>query len=217
MKKALLLIALLAGVGQLSFGQKTVDELTAGLKSRMAEINGFEADARVKVDVEFIDIKDRDVHLKYTAPDQFEFDAKGIALMPRNGMKMEYLDMLNGANTAIPAGEEPVRGVPCQKVKVIPEDITSDIILAQLWMDPATYRIMRMQTFTRESGSYLINFFFAAGNSILPNKLEVVFDIASLSAPAQMLTEMAGKKDVESDSLPKEARVIVEYRNMKIW
>lgn len=218
MKKLLTGFALCILSITLAHAQMSTEDLSRGLKQRMAEIKGFEADAKIIVDVEFINIKERQVRIKYTAPDQFDFDAKGIALMPRNGMKMEYLSILNGENTAIPAGDEPVRGVACQKVKVIPEDLESDIILAQLWMDPLTYRIMRMKTFTRQSGSYLINFFFPQGNSILPNRLEVSFNIENLSAPAKMISEFMGNNSgAETDSLPKEARVIVEYENMRVW
>jgi len=209
-----LLISLLSFFGLQ--GQSTPDELIEGLRLKMNEITGFEADALIRVDVDFIDISDREVKVKYTAPDQFEFDAKGIALMPKNGMKMEYFSMVNAENIVLPAGEELIRETPTQKLKVIPESIDSDIVLAQLWMDPQTHRILRMHTFTRESGSYVIDFFFPEGNSILPTKIEVTFDIENLSAPAQMITEFMGNAKVDEENLPKEAKVIVAYKNMII-
>jgi hypothetical protein len=197
--------------------QKTPDDLVIGLKEKMSEVTGFVADAIIHVDIDFIEIKDRQVKIKYTAPDKFEFDAQGIALLPKNGMKMEYLSMVYAENIVLPAGEETIRKVQTQKIKVIPETIDSDIVLAQLWMDPLTYRIMRMQTFTRDSGSYLIDFYFQDDKSILPIKIEVTFDIENLSAPAQMITEFMGKSNSERDSLPKEAKVIVTYKNMEIF
>ncbi|MEA1876796.1 MAG: hypothetical protein U9N86_08015 [Bacteroidota bacterium] len=197
--------------------QQTPDELLSGLKSRMNLIAGFQADAFINVDVEFINIKEREVKIKFTAPDKFDFDAKGIALMPKNGMKMEYMGLIYGANTAIPVGSEPVRDVQTQIIKVIPESIDSDIILAQLWIDPGTFRIMRMKTFTRESGSYLINFFFKEKDGILPYRLEVSFDIENMGMSARMMNEFMGKnRSTETDSLPHEAKVLVEYRNMVI-
>lgn len=197
--------------------QNSPDELMAGLLNRMDQIAGFEADALITVDVEFINIKPKEVKIRFTSPDKFEFDAKGLALMPKNGMKLEYMDLITGANTSIPAGEEIIRDVPTQIIKVIPESIESDIILAQLWMDPDTYRIMRMKTFTRESGSYLINFFFGDENGILPDRLEVSFDIESMGMPARMMNEfMSQGESTKSDELSKEAKVTVEYRNMKI-
>ena len=200
-----------------SKAQQSPDDLLNGLKSRMDLIAGFQADALINVDVEFINIKEREVMIIFTAPDKFDFDAKGIALMPKNGMKMEYMGLIYGANTAIPVGSEPVRDIHTQIIKVIPESIDSDIILAQLWIDPVSYRIMRMKTFTRESGSYLINFFFNEKDGILPYKLEVRFDIENMGMSARMMNEFMGKtRESETDSLPKEAKVLVEYRNMVI-
>lgn len=209
-----LLFALLTAFGLK--GQSTPEELIQELKIKMDKITGFQADATIKVDIDFIEIGDREVKVKYTAPDKFDFDAKGIALMPKNGMKMEYFSMINAENIVLSAGEETIRKVATQKLKVIPESIDSDIVLAQLWIDPETHRILRMHTFTRESGSYVINFFFPEGNSILPTKIEVTFDIENLSAPAQMMTEFMGKTKADKENLPKEAKVIVEYKNMKI-
>ena len=197
--------------------QQSPDELINGLKTRMDLVAGFQADALINVDVEFINIKEREVMIIFTAPDKFDFNAKGIALMPKNGMKMEYMGLIYGANTAIPVGSEPVRDIHTQIIKVIPESIDSDIILAQLWIDPVSYRIMRMKTFTRESGSYLINFFFNEKDGILPYKLEVRFDIENMGMSARMMNEFMGKtRESETDSLPKEAKVLVEYRNMVI-
>lgn len=197
--------------------QKSPDELVKGLLNKMDQIAGFEADALITVDVDFINIKPREVKVRFTAPDKFEFDVKGLALMPKNGMQLEYMDLITGANTSIPAGEEIIRDIPTQIIKVIPESIESDIILAQLWIDPDTYRIMRMKTFTRESGSYLINFFFGETDGILPWRLEVSFDIESMGMPARMMNEfMSQGETTESDDQPKEAKVVVEYRNMKI-
>lgn len=197
--------------------QQSTEALLSGIKTRMDQVSGFTADALIKVDVEFIDIKDREVKIRFTAPDQFDFDAKGLALMPKNGMKMEYMDLINGANTAIPAGEEDIRGNLTQIIKIIPESIESDIILAQLWIDPSSYQILQMKTFTRASGSYLINFFYDHKNGILPIRLEVSFDIENMGIPAKMMNEfMGGDKAKNTDSLPKEAKVIVEYRNLVV-
>jgi hypothetical protein len=47
----------------------------------MEKINSFEVEARINVDVEFIKIKERFVKVRYLKPDQFEFDAEGLALL----------------------------------------------------------------------------------------------------------------------------------------
>jgi hypothetical protein len=60
----------------------------------MDKIQRFEADALVKVDVDFINIKDRKMKVRFESPDKFTFDSEGLALLPKQGMQMEYLKLL---------------------------------------------------------------------------------------------------------------------------
>ncbi len=181
------------------------------------KIQSFEADALIKVDVDFIDIKDREVRIKFTAPDTFEFDTKGLALLPKNGVQMEYMTLMRNPYTGIPAGKEVIGNTETLIIKLIPESIESDIVLAQLWIDTQKYRILRMKTFTRKSGSYTIDFSFADAEALLPTKLDVAFEIEGMGMlPGMMMNELMTDGSVEVDSIPKQARVIVEYKNFSI-
>ena len=113
-------------------------------------------------------------------------------------------------------GEEIVRGINTRMVKIIPESIDSDIILAQLWIDPLETRILRMKTFTKTSGSYVIDFEYAQTEDFLPSKLEVTFEISSMSIPVKMMNGFKKDPAVTNDSIPKEARVIIEYGDYSI-
>ncbi len=198
------------------FGQISADQLVKGLGDKMNQIESFEVDAVIKVDVEFINIKDREVRIKYQAPDQFIFDTKGLALLPKNGMQMEFLSIINGEYVSIEAGNETIGNTITQIVKVIPESLDSDIILAQFWIDPIESRIMRMKTFTRKSGSYMIEFEYESQDDFLPSRLVVAFEISNMSIPIKMMNDFMQNSSTEADSIPKQARVIVEYSNYKI-
>ena len=200
-----------------SQAQNQTDEILSSVLLKFDEIAGFEADALIKVDVDFINIKDREVKISFTSPDKFDFDIKGLALLPKNGFKMEYMDLLRSEYTAINAGPESIREQNTVIIKLIPESIDSDIILAQLWIDPVLARIVRMKTFTRSSGSYLIDFFFGSPDIILPNKLEVVFDIKNINMlPGSMMNDLMSDGKLKDDSVPDEAKVTGEYNNLQI-
>ncbi len=198
-------------------GQDQTNELLNRVLNRLDQIQSFEADALIKVDVEFIDIKDRLVRIKFTAPDQFEFDSKGLALLPKNGIQMEYLSLIRAAYTAIPAGTESIREVDTEIIKIIPESIESDIILAQFWVNPITAQLLRMKTFTRSSGSYTIDFLFPDEQALLPGRLDVAFEIENMSfLPGGMMNELMKEGTLTVDSIPKQAKVSVEYQNLTI-
>jgi len=126
------------------------------------------------------------------------------------------MTLFNEKHTAIDAGNEIIRDRMTQIIKVIPESIESDIILAQLWIDPLEYRIMRMKTFTRESGSYVMDFEYNSKEALLPDRLEVTFEIQNMSIPMKMMNDFMMDQSTPPDSLPKDARVIIEYSNYQI-
>ncbi|MCX6225574.1 MAG: hypothetical protein NTV01_12625 [Bacteroidia bacterium] len=207
------LICLLIGR---SLPAQDAESLLKSVGQNMDKILRFEADALVKVDVDFINIKDRKMKVRFESPDKFTFDVQGLALLPRKGLQMDYLQLLKAKYTAIDVGEELVNNLKTRIIKVIPEAEDSDVILAQLWIDPELSRIMRMKTYTRKSGSYLIDFVYNTTFYPLPDLLTVSFEINNMTFPSKAMNEMMSKGIQKPDSLPRKATVIVQYSNYKI-
>ncbi len=216
LRRVILFLIFIAATINCSYGQTSADSLINILKEKNNKIQSFEVDAIIKIDVDFINIKDREVKISYLAPGKFSFDAKGLILLPKNGVQMEYMTLFNESHTAIDAGQEDVRGVKTRILKIIPESLESDIILAQLWLDPQNVRILRMKTFTRISGSYIIDFEYSKPEEILPSRLVVIFEISNMSIPVKMMNDFMKDPASTPDSLPKEAKVIIEYSDYKV-
>jgi hypothetical protein len=192
------------------------ETLLKAVAHNMDKISRFEADALVKVDVDFINIKDRKMKVKFESPDKFTFEAEGLALLPKKGLQMDYLQLLKAKYTAIDVGEEIINKCKTRIIKVIPEAEDSDVILAQLWVDPVLSRIMKMKTFTRKSGSYVIDFVYDTNFRPLPDILTVSFEINNMTFPTKAMNELMTKGIQKPDSIPKKATVIVQYSNYKI-
>jgi len=192
------------------------ESLLKAVGQNMDKILRFEADALVKVDVDFINIKDRKIKVRFECPDKFTFEAEGLALLPKKGLQMDYLQLLKAKYTAIDVGEELVDNRKTRIIKVIPEAEDSDVILAQLWIDPELSRIMRMKTYTRKSGSYIIDFEYNTNFRPLPDRLTVSFEINNMAFPTKAMNEIMTKGIQKPDSIPKKATVIVQYSNYKI-
>jgi hypothetical protein len=154
--------------------------------------------------------------VKFESPDKFTFESDGLALLPKKGLQMDYLQLLKAKYTAIAQGEEIIRNRKTRLVKVIPEAEDSDVILAQLWIDPEYNRIMKMKTFTRKSGSYVIDFDYNTTYRPLPDLLTVSFDINNMTFPSKAMNEIMTKGLQKPDSIPKKATVTVKYSNYKI-
>lgn len=215
-KSKIILITLICAFHGLSTPAQDAESMLKAVGQNMDKILRFEADALVKVDVEFINIKDRKMKVRFESPDKFTFDVEGLALLPKKGLQMDYMQLLKNKYTAIDVGEEVVKKRTTRIVKVIPEAEDSDVILAQLWIDTELSRIMRMKAYTRKSGSYIIDFDYYTNFRPLPDLLTVSFEINNMTFPTKAMSEIMTKGIQKPDSLPKKATVIVQYSNYKI-
>ncbi|KAA3636265.1 MAG: hypothetical protein DWQ02_08535 [Bacteroidetes bacterium] len=212
MYKQILLFTALLFSGVSINAQDASKEILLALKEKMEKVEKYTVDALIRVEVDFINIKDREAKISFTAPDQFDFKSEGFALLPKKGMQMDYIKMMDGGFTSIMVKDEKVRDVTTKLIKVIPDDSTGDIVLAEMWVDASTSIMHRMRTYSKDSGTYTINFFFADHPYDLPDRVEVSFEVKNNKLPVSITGdfESLGKKAEEGSS---EGKVIVEYSN----
>lgn len=190
--------------------------LAEAVADKMQRVEKYTADLLIKVDVEFVKIEERKARVFFEKPDKFEIKAKGIALLPKKGVDMEYLELLSSDFTAIDEGIEEVDGINTRVIKVIPTGSEMDIVLAQLWIDEQNLRIEKMQTFTKSSGSYMVDFSYANHPFDLPAEIKVEFDVKDMSLPASMTGDIeAMAKKMEKKGVSR-GKVILEYSNYKV-
>jgi len=191
-------------------------ELAKSLAQKMSLVEKYTADALIKVDVEFVKIDERKAKIWFEKPDKFEIKAKGITLLPRKGAEMEYLELLNSEFTAIDLGNENVDGIETRKLKIIPMGSEIDVILAELWIDEEALRIEKMQTYTKSSGSYQIDFTYTDHPFDLPASITVEFDVKNMSLPASLTGDLeALAKKMEKKGVSK-GSVTIEYSNYSV-
>jgi hypothetical protein len=205
-----LAVAFLLSIGLSAQDQSR--EIIMAFKEKMEQVENYTVDVRIKVEVDFIKIRERKAKVTFTQPDQFDFKAQGFTLLPKKGMEMEYLNVMNEGFTSIFIKEEMVNGVNTNLIKVIPDNSDGDIVLAEMWIDPQTSVMHQMRTFSKNSGTYIINFFFAEHPFDLPERVEVKFDIKNKKLPVAITGDIESiGKAVEKGS--SEGKVIIRYAN----
>lgn len=216
MKLSLIYIVLFSLAFSGTKAQEDAAELMKAVADRMQQVEKYNADVLIKVDVEFVKIDERKAKVFFEKPDKFEIKAKGIALLPKKGAEMEYLELLNSDFIAIEEEPEDLNGRETRLIKVIPSDPEMDIILARIWVDEDKLRIEKMQTYTKSSGSYLVDFSYAGNPYDLPSKIEVEFDVEDMSLPASMTGDFESlSKKLERKGATK-GTVILEYSNYEV-
>ncbi len=181
---------------------------------KMDKVNDYEVDVNIKVDVEFINIKDRKAKLYYKKPDKYEIKSDDFALLPKNGAAMEYIKILKENHTAIYEAKEKAKGKELDKIKIIPTESQSDIILASIWIDAKANRLIKVEAFTKNSGSYLVELVYDKNPFDLVSKTIIEFDLKSFQMPAKMGDMKSfGKNDKKENT---KGKIIMTYENYKI-
>ncbi|MCF8372677.1 MAG: hypothetical protein K9H64_13690 [Bacteroidales bacterium] len=181
----------------------------------MEQIESYSADILIKVEVSLIKIKDRKAKVTYTKPNQFDFKAEGFTLLPKKGMEMEYMKIIDEGYTSIYVKEDTVNSLNTSLIKVIPDNPEADIILAEMWIDTSTIILHKMRTYSKNSGSYTIHFYYTDHPFDLPDKIIVEFDVKNSKIP------MSFTGDFESLDKPAKkgdgkGRVIIQYANYEV-
>jgi hypothetical protein len=189
MRFILLFISILSFFSQILIAQMDAQSLVKSLTKKIQEVDNYSVDILVKVDVEFIKIEDRKAKVFFEKPDKFEIKSSGLLLLPKKGVEMEYLQLLNTEFTAIDEKKEDIDGVQTRLVKVIPMGSDIDIVLAQLWIDEQKMRISRMKTYTKSSGSYTIDFSYNNNPFDLPSAIRVEFDVKNMTLPSTITSD----------------------------
>ena len=193
--------------------QTDPESLVTLLSQKMQKVERYSADILVTIDIDFVNIDERRATVFYEKPDKFEVKSTGILLLPKKGIEMDYLKLLNGEFTALDEKSETINGIQTRLIKLIPMDSELDIILSQLWIDEENLRIIRMKTYTKSSASFLMDFTYSQNPYDLPSGIRVEFDVKNMSLPSTMTGDMEDlSKKMEKKGLTKGA-VIIKYSN----
>jgi len=210
--KILLFIPILF-ISFVTYSQPDPEALIEAVSEKMKLVENYRADLLIRIDVDFINIKERSAVVYYEKPDKYDIKVKGLVLMPKKGSRMEYYDLINSEHNAIYTGEDTLMGKDVSTVKIIPVSDASEIILAKLWIGKDDNLIHRMQSYTQESGSYTLDIFYANHPLNLPDKIKVTFDMKGYKLPATM----TGDYDEMAESIQKseitKGVVWLEYSN----
>ena len=86
--KWLLIIPVFAMLGMPVFGQDAV-ELVNKVKAKLEKVNDYQAKARMKMDVSFIDAPPSKIVVYYKRPDKFKVKKDGgISILPKGGISI---------------------------------------------------------------------------------------------------------------------------------
>ncbi|OIP81055.1 MAG: hypothetical protein AUK44_10735 [Porphyromonadaceae bacterium CG2_30_38_12] len=105
--------------------QKVVDKLQ--------KVPAYKCQISIKVDVDFIKIKERSGQMSFTPPNGFKYNIKGFALLPKESPFQQFIDLKNNRFTIIDMDYEMVNNEKMRNIKLVPNNPEDELILSQVW------------------------------------------------------------------------------------
>lgn len=184
------LVVLMVVVATASYA-RTADVLLRELRAKMARAKSYTAQLNIKVDVPFMRVPDMTATLKHTAPDKTTIDAPGFAMLPKDGVDLGALKLLSKDFTAIDMGVEN----SMRKIKVLPSDESSDIVVATIWVDTTAMVARKVVSTTKKAGTVTIELSYdnaKARSYALPSFTKISMEMDPLKIPKSISGDFDG-------------------------
>ncbi len=167
------------------------------IKQRMERITSYTAELKIKVDVSFMKVPESKATLSHVAPDKTTINAPGFAMLPKQGADLGPLMLLSKPHASVDAGTEEFQGVRMRKVKIIPADETTEIVVATVLIDTTLMVPRKIITTTRAGGTATAELVYdnaEARSVVLPSYIKLIFDIGAFELPKTMTGDFEKKK-----------------------
>ena len=214
--RQLFLILSLVFVSSLSLAQqsKTLNAVVVKLNS----VKDYTVNARVVAAVPMIKIKEVNAILYFKQKDKFKIDAKGIAVLPKQGF-IELNKFLTNTSKymAIESTGKVIGGVSTLMVTVIPTDESTDIILAKLWIDSKKSLILASQLTTKSSGVMTTNYTYTDQAKFgLPSTMIFEIDVKRFKMPKSVAANIHQTDKQDDSKKDKQGKITVYLTGYKV-
>ena len=216
-----LLVSILLFTVQFSFAQ-SADEIVAKLKAKLVSVKDYEAVGKLKTDVAFLKIPISAVRIFYKYPDLFRIKKDGgISVLPKGGIKVNMSAMIADGNyTALLAGRIKWKDQDLAMLKLIPNDMNSDVVITTLYVDDKEMLIRKSITSTKENGTYEMEMDYGKyAKWGLPDKAIMIFNTKDYKLPKGITFEYdagVANKAKSPKQLSNKGRIEIIYQTYEV-
>jgi len=183
---------------------------------KLNKVNNYKADINIKVDLPYIIMMPIKTKLYFKQKDKFKIDSKSIAVLPKQGF-LQLNSLVNDTvnYTAIFQSFELINGVKTNLINLIPNNDTSDVVLAKLWVDAINHVVIKSQVTTKSSGTIKTEYTYSKQLSFgLPDQIKFIVDVKKFKIPKALAADIntSTSKKVEKKS----GEIVVVLTNYEI-
>ncbi len=197
---------------------KDPDVILERVKKEFEKIEDYQVDVKVKVDVDFLKMPDREATIYYKKPDKFHIDSENFAMLPKSGLNFSPFGFLNYKYSSFFVKDDTINGILTSVIKVIPLELDVDVILSTFWIDTNRNIILKVESSRKPQGTYMIdlNYLKIENGFWLPSSMVFSFTIESGLYPGKVNKDKKNN-EAKNDSNDKETgKVYLTYSDYKV-
>ena len=214
----MLKILVLIFVSITSFAQThNADSILNEVKQKFETVKDYTVELNIEVDMEFLRIPNTTAKAYFKQPDKMKIESNDFAVLPKEGMNFSPAKLLNNKYSAIYVKSDVFNNTNVDVIKVIPLEDSVGIILSTFWIDSKEKIIRKIETTTKDRGTFQIELFYENMKKYgLPNKMEFTFSVNKAKLPQQLNNTGLFKKPAEKLSKNFKGKIVIKYSNYKI-
>lgn len=199
---------------------QTAEELVTQLRQKVALVNDYEAQGRMRTNVSFIKAPEADVKVFFKKPNKLRIrNATGISFIPKGSLNINLGSIFDnsGSYDIIDVGKE--SGSDLRIVKLLPQDENAEVVLSTLYIDEKLVLIKKAKVTTRESGTYELQMTYGRYASYgLADKVVFTFNTKDYKLPKGVTLDYDDGSGKNKPATPQEKKGSVEisYNEYKI-
>jgi hypothetical protein len=188
-------------------------QLIDAVKIKLNKVNNYQADIHIKVRLPYISLLPISTKLYFKQKDKFKIDTKNIAVIPKQGFLILNALVNDSVNyTAMLQSSEVINSVDTRLINLIPNNDTSDVVLAKLWVDAANHVIVKSQVTTKSSGTMLAEYAYASQIAYgLPDAVKFTVDVKKFKIPKAIAADINKSNTKKAEK--KSGEILVRLSN----
>ncbi len=193
------------------------NEIVKSVITKFSQVNDYEVDIDIKVDVEFLRVPESRAKLFFKQPDKVKLKSEGFALLPKDGIDFSPSSIIKGNYTAIFERKENLNGVQTSVVKIVPINENTNIILSTIWVDDKNSIIRKVESTTKTQGTYTLELFYDNDFKYpLPKQMIFSFNLDKMNLPQTFTNTTPKSSRRRFKDGPVIGKVYVNYSNYKV-
>jgi hypothetical protein len=153
--KSIIVLLLIQVFFIISSQAQTAEDVINQVRAKIATVNDYEANGKMKTNVAFIKAPLAKVKVYFKKPNKLRVkNESGISFIPKGSVNINLGNIFatSGNYDIIDVGKESTTGL--RIIKLLPQDENADVVLSTLYIDEKQLLVKKAKTTTKENGTY---------------------------------------------------------------